>query len=137
MATLSRGGRRAILDSLIQEVGSFQVLMEFGERLHVEGVSIRGEDGTFLGPLHDPDVFGRYAAEDSWPLITVRMFLSFFGPQGGTYLDIGADIGLTLVPIANRRNVLCYGFEPAPRNFMYLSHKVQEDCPMATPCCIS
>jgi FkbM family methyltransferase len=129
VATLPWGGRRAILDRLIQDVGCFQLLTELGERLHVEGITVCGENGTFLGPLHDPDLFGRYATEGSWSMATVRMFQSFFGQQGGTYLDIGANIGLTLVPIASRRNVQCHGFEPAPRNFMYLSHNVKDTCP--------
>ncbi len=43
----------------------------------------------------------------------------FLNKQAGTFLDIGANIGLISVPIA-RSGVDCICFEPDPRNYSFL-----------------
>ena len=48
--------------------------------------------------------------------------------SGGTFIDVGANIGLTLVPVASNRSVRCYGFEPEPLNFSYLARNVAANC---------
>ena len=128
VASLPWGARRAVFDRLTREFGTFQTLMELGDALHVENLQICGENGTFLGPLHDSGILGRYALEGSWSIDAVRMFQDLFGRTGGTYLDIGANIGLTLVPVARNPRVHCHGFEPSPRNVMYLKHNVRDGC---------
>ena len=56
------------------------------------------------------------------------MFKNLFAEHGGTYLDIGANIGLTVIPIAQNPQVACYAFEPEPTNFHYLSENVFLNC---------
>ena len=56
------------------------------------------------------------------------MFKNLFAEHGGTYLDIGANIGLTVIPIAQNPQVACHAFEPEPTNFRYLSENVFLNC---------
>jgi FkbM family methyltransferase len=41
--------------------------------------------------------------------------------QRGTYMDVGANIGLTLVPVAHSAQTICIGLEPDPSNYRYLA----------------
>lgn len=67
---------------------------------------------------------------DSATNIPDEFFCDFFTRAGsGTYLDIGANIGLTTIPVAQNPRVACKAFEPAPHNFRYLSHNVAANCP--------
>jgi FkbM family methyltransferase len=56
------------------------------------------------------------------------LITSFFRDGGGTYLDIGANIGLTTIPVAANFKVKCYSFEPDPDNFGFLVLNVRENC---------
>jgi FkbM family methyltransferase len=51
-----------------------------------------------------------------------------FGAAGGTFIDVGANIGLSSIPIAQNAQVLCHCFEPEPANFSYLATNVKENC---------
>jgi FkbM family methyltransferase len=95
--------------------------------LSVKSVDVEGELGTFTGSIGDFYVLGQYMRNRTWaPQLTslLRTFLK----SGGTFIDVGANIGLTLVPIANNRSVRCYGFEPEPQNFSYLARNVAANC---------
>lgn len=43
-----------------------------------------------------------------------------FADRVGTYVDVGANIGLTLIPIARLGGIKCIGVEPEPGNFRFL-----------------
>ena len=49
---------------------------------------------------------------------------AFFAPTGGTYLDIGANIGLMTVPFARDPRIRCLAFEPDPTNFGFLQRNI-------------
>jgi FkbM family methyltransferase len=123
------GGRRAILDTLVEDFGRFEVFRDLGMQLRVKDVSISGANGVVWGSINDIVVLGRYAESGSWSAQTVGLFQEFFHQRGGgTYLDIGANIGLTLIPIARDRQVQCFGFEPEPRNFSFLKSNIEANC---------
>lgn len=105
------GGRRAVLDALLDDFGRRQVFAELGQQLRVESVAIKGANGTIRGSIEDVDLLGRYAAEGSWAEETIRDFQQLFEHSGGSFLDIGANIGLTTIPIARNPDVQCYSFE--------------------------
>src|SRR5207244_2335464 len=53
------------------------------------------------------------------------IFLNYFsGRTCGTFLDIGANIGLTTLPVAQYRQVHCHAFEPDPETFDLLQENV-------------
>jgi FkbM family methyltransferase len=53
----------------------------------------------------------------------------FFKTEAGTYLDIGANIGMTVVPVAFNPLVKCHAFEPEPANYQNLERNIAENCP--------
>jgi FkbM family methyltransferase len=84
-------------------------------------ICAEGEYGPFLGAAEDEVVHGHYREHGVWEpelleLLTERLF-----PEGrGTFLDLGANIGLISIPLAVRRDVSCYAFEPEPLNYELL-----------------
>jgi FkbM family methyltransferase len=133
IATLTRalpkGAQQAILDGVVDGSDRFQSFQRIGSQLGVESVSVRGLNGLVWGSLLDYWVLGRYASRHRWATHTLDLFNQLFSNGGGTFLDIGANIGLTLFPVAQNAQVQCYGFEPEPRNFGYLTLGFQANCP--------
>lgn len=49
-------------------------------------------------------------------------------PRGSAFLDIGANIGSILLPVAKKRpDVACYGIEASPRVFRYLTVNLESN----------
>jgi FkbM family methyltransferase len=123
------GAKRALLDGMVGGLNRFEIFQEMGHALGVESVSVRGKNGLAWGSLNDRWLLGAYALRREWSSEMIELFQHFFSANdGGTYLDIGANIGLTLFPIAQNPRVQCYGFEPEPRNFAYLNLGLGENC---------
>lgn len=97
-----------------------RALQEALDGLPIVSLTVAGDNGIFEGSASDAAVIQRYALDGAWSPRTIAMVLDFFGPtRAGTYLDIGANIGLTAVPIA-RAGVRTVAFEPVPTNAAYL-----------------
>jgi FkbM family methyltransferase len=95
----------------------------------IDGVRATGEAGEILSSPFDRTVFASYAMTGNWAQSTNALFARFFTENGGgTYLDIGANIGLTTIPIARLSDVQCFAFEPAPENFRNLQANVRTNC---------
>jgi hypothetical protein len=62
-------------------------------------------------------LIAEYARTGTFAPAVTEALQSFFAPAGGTYLDIGANIGLMTVPFACDKRVHCSAFEPEPVNF--------------------
>ena len=103
---------------------------QLGRRLGVSSVVVTGETGRFEGHADDL-VFQYYIRDkDNNPLIQ-RLIDRCLGDGPGVYIDIGANIGLTLVPVARRQGIACYGFEPEPENFALLEANIRANVPAA------
>ena len=88
----------------------------------IDGLRTTGQFGDIVSSPADRTIFSVYASTGTWAQSTNSLFSSFFSEShGGTYLDIGANIGLTTIPIAQLPGVQCVAFEPAPENFRNLS----------------
>ena len=126
---LPPGAKQALIDGILGGFGQFEEFQQRGHALGVESISVRGRNGLAWGSLNDRWLLGTYALRREWASETIELFRRFFlANEGGTYLDIGANIGLTLFPIAQNTTVQCYGFEPEPRNFAYLNQGLRENC---------
>lgn len=84
-----------------------------------------GDYGRFEGAAADRVVMDEYVRLGSWAkgmvsLVIERLFRN--GP--GTFIDIGANIGLVVVPVVERTGSIGIAFEPEPRNFGFLSRNV-------------
>lgn len=98
---------------------------ELGRRLGVVSVSCRGELGLFEGSIDDEVVHGSYLRTGRWSAGMLHLLLRHLFPEGrGTFLDIGANIGLVSIPVAEQRGVSCLAFEPEPLNFSMLKRNV-------------
>jgi FkbM family methyltransferase len=91
-----------------------------------EGVVVAdGEYGTFEGAAVDRVVMGEYRTLGSWAKGLVSLVVDrLFGDGPGTFIDVGANIGLVVVPIVERTGSIGIAFEPEPRNFGFLMRNV-------------
>jgi FkbM family methyltransferase len=124
------GARNTIFETMVDDIGKLNLFIDMARKYHVESLSVNGSNGLVWGSINDKSVLGRYMATGIWAPTTENLFKDFFESNGGgTFLDIGANIGLTLIPIARNPAVQCVGFEPEPRNFSYLKHNIDVNCP--------
>lgn len=95
----------------------------------IDSLRAYGEYGPIVSSSRDASVFLKYAQTGRWAEGANAIFEKFFDARGsGVYLDIGANIGLTTIPIARRPSVSCIAFEPEPENFRNLSINVAANC---------
>ncbi|SDM19960.1 methyltransferase, FkbM family [Methylobacterium phyllostachyos] len=97
----------------------------------ITGVIANGESGVIISAPNDFIVHKTYAETGQWAKSTVDIFVDFFTENNGrgTFLDIGANIGLTTIPIVNRfPNVKSISFEPEPINFANLTRNILLNC---------
>jgi FkbM family methyltransferase len=84
-----------------------------------------GDLGPFEGSSDDQVVFGHYLREGTWAPSLVSLITERLLPaNGGTFIDVGANIGLVTVPVIERTKALGLAFEPEPRNFHYLQRNI-------------
>jgi FkbM family methyltransferase len=96
--------------------------------MNIVELSVRGDYGVFTQSVADRTMLPVYATTGKWNHEMNERLTSFFRKDGGTYVDVGANIGLTLVPIAQNPNVDIIAFEPDPSNFHYLTRNVADNC---------
>jgi FkbM family methyltransferase len=96
--------------------------------MNIVELSVRGDYGVFTQSVADRTMLPVYATTGKWNHEMNERLASFFLKDGGTYVDVGANIGLTLVPIAQNPNVDIIAFEPDPSNFHYLTRNVADNC---------
>ena len=92
-------------------------------------IGVAGNYGEVVGSIDDRAILERYAETGTWCPLETHFFMDFFARAGkGTYLDIGANIGLTTIPVARNPAVICFAVEPDPTNFAYLQENVRRNC---------
>ncbi len=128
VACLPWGVRKSILDSLISEFGPLNVVHDTAKAAGVTGLETTGQYGTIVSAASDRSVFDVYASTGVYGVSTRKAIEDFFSSRPGTYLDLGANIGLTLLPIARLPEVRCVAVEPDPRNFESLKSNVDRNC---------
>jgi|LNAP01.1.fsa_nt_gb FkbM family methyltransferase len=108
----------------------FRLIRRLRRTMGHSSISVSGEYGRIVGSAYDQSILLNYAETKTWCSVENRFFVDFFARHGrGTYLDIGANIGLTTIPVARNPAVACLAFEPEPRNFHYLKRNIRTNCP--------
>jgi FkbM family methyltransferase len=121
--------RRAAFARAARSGAAYDVFQALGRGHGVGDISVQGDYGPIEGSIEDGSILPRYAREHVWDTAVNRFFVDFFAArQGGTYLDIGANIGLTTIPVACNAAVDCLAFEPDPRNYRYLQANIARNC---------
>lgn len=119
------GAREAIFDGLLHRLGPYEMFARTIPHLGYTGLLADGEFGLMQSATNDLvglDVYGRTR---TFGRRSTAFFEQFFSGDEGVYLDIGANIGLTIIPIARGNPKLrCIGFEPEPVNFSNLTANV-------------
>lgn len=98
----------------------------------VTGILGLGTAGMIVSAPNDITVHKQYLDNGDFAGQTLRRIETFFSARGetGTYIDIGANIGLTTIPVANKfPRVRCISFEPGPVNFKNLLTNIKLNCP--------
>jgi FkbM family methyltransferase len=137
IAELARGlphrARKALLRELCNVVATndaYQAFQELGRRFGITDLQVSGDCGVIQGALADTAILATYARTRRWAASLTQVVETFFeGRDAGTYIDIGANIGLTTIPIARRAIIACKAFEPEPQIFRYLATNLRQNCP--------
>src|SRR5262249_47193844 len=92
----------------------------------VTAAEVTGRNGALTGYLQDEAVFGVYLRERSWFWNAVEFLNTFYQRHHtGTFIDIGANIGAVVVPVAKANPAIdCFAFEPDPANYRMLIHNI-------------
>jgi FkbM family methyltransferase len=121
--TLTRIARWA--GSKLPGRGDPEEFRQLGRRLGVRSYSVAGDLGIFEGALQDDAIQAGYLRTLNWePGLQALLVDHAFRDGKGTMVDVGANIGLTSIPLARKRRIACFCFEPEPRNFAFLRNNV-------------
>nr|WP_283949619.1 FkbM family methyltransferase [Limobrevibacterium gyesilva] len=103
----------------------YEVFYQSARALGVRSYEVRGENGSFFGPLYDQTVIKTYLRRGSWSPNIAGLLDAFFETcERGAFYDIGANIGLVTASVSRHRQVRCVAFEPDPGNFRLLRANV-------------
>jgi FkbM family methyltransferase len=122
--------RRTLLRCLAASASDYDTFRLLARSHGVHDIRVTGAYGMIEGSIEDDGVLRAYALTKTWAAPGNRLFVEFFDRHGGgAYVDVGANIGLTTIPVAQNRAVSCAAFEPAPENFRYLTSNLAANCP--------
>ena len=120
--------REAVVEQLCDEFG-LSGLMPRLARCGVVALKVSGSYGVIQSSSDDTMILTEYAKTGKWADRTNNLLRSFFANGNGNYIDLGANIGLTTIPVAQNPRVRCLAIEPEPSNFANLCVNVAENCP--------
>jgi FkbM family methyltransferase len=119
-----------LLPSSIESIFLNVIEDKFERKNSMLSRSAKGKYGLIQGSARDNAILETYAKSGVWAERTNDLLENFFSRNDykGTYLDIGANIGLTTIPISKHSGITCHSFEPEPKNFNYLNINMQLNC---------
>ena len=120
--------RRLLVDCLV-EARDPHVLRELAAAEGIAAFVAQGDCGTIQGGIQDRFVFAEYLRTGRWASDTVAMMSEVLREAGGSYLDVGGNIGLTAIPMSWNADVQVSVFEPEPANQAFLRANVAANCP--------
>jgi FkbM family methyltransferase len=123
------GVREAMLQACIDRIGPVEVGSRLFPKLKVVEIGATGDRGVVTSAWNDHFVLPEYAETGTFAEVVTAALTDFFGADGGTYMDVGANIGLTTIPLARNPRVQCLAFEPEPLNFGFLQRNVARNAP--------
>lgn len=95
------------------------MLRELAREFHVETLVVRGEYGLIAGPATDNVIMRWYAINGVWAEATNRLVAERLA-GGGTFVDVGANVGMTTIPAAGLPGVSVVALEPDPICYRHL-----------------
>lgn len=99
-----------------------------GARLNVQSCACAGSLGVYEAKLNDRGVLGYYLVHHTWEPGIQKLLAQLADPGTGAFLDVGANVGLTLIPLKLRYpGLMVVGVEADEENFGYLRRNVQRN----------
>lgn len=97
-----------------------RLLFDWLQAAGATGIVIPGDNGEIEGYLADRTVILKYLKNKSWTIETVWLMQAIFAAQGaGSWIDLGANIGTTVIPAA-QAGASCHAVEADPGNLALL-----------------
>jgi FkbM family methyltransferase len=129
--SVPHGARRALTAGLSErDADRFELLSYLAQAAGVDGFLVSGDYGSIQSSSQDTKVLRLYAETGRFAHRTNELLTAFFrDPAPATYIDIGANIGLTTIPVAQFPHVSCLAIEPEPTNYQNLVANVGRNCP--------
>jgi FkbM family methyltransferase len=130
VARLPWGIRQRIFEELLEHHAvphdlRYDALVRLAEACRVQDFTVLGNLGPVRGSARDASVLKQYALRGTWADRATGYCRTFFaGCSAGLYIDVGANIGLTVIPVARLSNVRCVAIEAEPTNFAYLQENI-------------
>ena len=121
------GAQRAVFDALCDGMVPGEALTRAAAKAGITGFSAPGQWGVVQSAATDRKVLLTYAQTGDWARRSHEVFERFFAEDGGTFLDLGANIGLTTLPVARNPCVQCFAFEPDPTNYANLDANIRRN----------
>jgi len=129
VSRLPAGARRAVLERWAARDDAYSLFQSVGRLYGIRDIRVTGEYGLIEGSIEDDAILATYARSKCWADGSNTLFERYFADhRAGTYIDIGANIGLTTIPVARNPRVACKAFEPEPVNFGYLRSNIERNC---------
>jgi len=126
MSAWARRGIEALIGRIFNKYDRYRLLQWLARAEGISGFVVEGEQGTIEGPVDDFAILRTYAQTRRWARAT-SLRIGDYLMDGGTYLDIGANIGLTTIPVARNPKIACVAFEPDPAMFALLRANVSRN----------
>ncbi len=128
VSRLPWGARQALLDALCARPdGTAELVGRLAPQLGISEFGAVGSYGLIRSVSSDNIILPTYGQRGTWSRGTNDLLIDFFRERAGTYFDVGANIGLTTIPVAQNPSVKCVVFEPEPTNFRHLSDNIRRN----------
>jgi len=101
-----------------------KVFRIFARQLGVKTYTTDGSLGWFEGGLEDRYVMPAYLYGNYEPALQHLLTDCIFRAGNGTIIDVGANIGLTSIPLVRSRGIRCFAIEADPENFRLLQRNI-------------
>jgi FkbM family methyltransferase len=102
-----------------------EMFYRIGRMLGVRSFAFEKELGLFEGSINDDIVHRYYFNHGTWEPCLQYLLCTLFANGPGSFLDVGANIGLTTIPIAkNNGQIDLYAFEPESNNYKLLRKNI-------------
>ena len=101
-----------------------KVFRIFARQLGVKTYTADGSLGWFEGGLEDRYVMPAYLYGNYEPALQHLLMDCIFKDGHGTIIDVGANIGLTSIPLVRSRGIRCFAIEADPENFRLLQRNI-------------
>jgi FkbM family methyltransferase len=127
MSAWARRGIEALIGRVFDKYDRYRLLQWLARDQGISGFVVEGAQGIVEGPVEDFAILRTYAQKRRWAQRTSDRIAAFL-KGGGSYLDIGANIGLTTIPVARNPKITCVAFEPDPAMFALLRANIARNC---------